>query len=203
VANQFNKAVFIDKDGTLIRDVPYNVDPQKIVLEDGAVEALASLYQHDYMIIIVSNQSGIARGYFSPEQFEASKQALLLLLAEQGIYIDDFYYCPHHPEGNIEEYSVECLCRKPKPGMLLQAIDEHNIDVARSWMIGDILNDVEAGHKAGCRSILIDNGNETEWILNDTRTPDYTAKNLVDAARYILETAAQIKRSDEKTMVRL
>ena len=203
MANQFNKAVFIDKDGTLIRDVPYNVDPQKIVLEDGAVEALASLYQHDYMIIIVSNQSGIARGYFSPEQFEASKKALLLLLAEQGIYIDDFYYCPHHPEGNIEEYSVECLCRKPRPGMLLQAIDEHNIDVARSWMIGDILNDVEAGHKAGCRSILIDNGNETEWILNDTRTPDYTAKNLVDAARYILETAAQIKRSDEKTMVRL
>jgi D-glycero-D-manno-heptose 1,7-bisphosphate phosphatase len=203
VSNRFNKAVFIDKDGTLIRDVPYNVDPAKIVLEEGAIEALALLYQHDYMIIIVSNQSGIARGYFSSEDFELAKQALLQMLSEQGIYIDDFYYCPHHPEGNIREYSIECSCRKPQAGMLLQAADKHNIDMSRSWMIGDILNDVEAGHLGGCRSILIDNGNETEWILNETRTPDYKARNLFDAARHILDASAQLKRSDEKKMVRL
>ena len=87
------------------------------------------------------------------------------------------YYCPHYPDGKIQKYKIECDCRKPKPGLILQAAREHDIDLSNSWMIGDILNDVEAGNRAGCKTILLDNGNETEWIWNEIRTPAFIVNN--------------------------
>jgi histidinol phosphatase-like enzyme len=99
-----------------------------------------------------------------------------------------FYYCPHHPSGNVPPYSVECTCRKPRPGLLQRAAYELALDLEASWMIGDILDDVEAGHRAGCRSILMDNGGETEWDLRGPRSPAALVPNLVDAATHILSS---------------
>jgi D,D-heptose 1,7-bisphosphate phosphatase len=181
-----NKAIFIDKDGTLIPDIPYNVNPEQVTLQEGALEGLVQLQKAGYLLIIISNQSGVARGYFKEEALELVKHKIESLLAEKGVVLNGFYYCPHYPNAAIKEYAVECDCRKPQPGMLLKAARDLDIDLSRSWMIGDILNDVEAGKKAGCKTVLIDNGNEKDWVINGLRTPDYKAKNIKEAAVQIL-----------------
>lgn len=180
------KAVFIDKDGTLIRNVPYNADPELIILEPGAADALHLLRSHGYALVVVSNQSGIAHGYFKDSAMEAVKDRIATLLRWHGVQLDGFFYCPHHPNGSVKEYAVECLCRKPRPGMLLQAAGVLNIDLQQSWMIGDILHDVEAGNRAGCRTVLLDNGNETEWMINSYRQPSYITGDLLAAAQLII-----------------
>ena len=101
--------------------------------------------------------------------------------------LDAFYYCPHLVEGTIKEYAIDCNCRKPKPGLIFKAAKDFDINLNNSWMIGDILNDVEAGNAAGCKTILITNGNETEWILNAQRMPDYEAKDLKHATQIVLK----------------
>jgi D-glycero-D-manno-heptose 1,7-bisphosphate phosphatase len=193
------RAVFLDKDGTLIPDIPYNVNPGLITLEQGA-EALSKLADAGFRFVIISNQSGIARGYFSEEDMLAVQRKVETLLGEHRISLDGFYYCPHHPEGNVMRYARECDCRKPMPGMIRQAAAELSIDLSRSWMIGDILNDVEAGKKAGCKTILIDNGNETEWMLSDVREPDYKARNLSHAVELILKHG---NNADEQQLEKL
>ena len=184
-----NKAIFIDKDGTLIHDVPYNVDPDRIELYAGAIPALADLKYRGYLIIVISNQAGIAHGYFEEYALETVKERLSILLGDVGI--DGFYYCPHHPQGIIDRYRLECDCRKPQPGMILQAAKDFQIDLSQSWMIGDILSDVEAGNRAGCKTILINNGNETEWELNSLRKPTFIVKDLVEASQLIQDYAWQ------------
>lgn len=173
------RAVFLDKDGTLINNVPYNVNPGKIELAPFATDALKLLQHHGYKLIVVSNQSGIARGYFTEAAIGPVVDKIQQLLAPAMITLYDFYYCPHPENG-------DCECRKPRPGMLLRAAREHNIDLARSWMIGDILDDVEAGKKAGCQTVLINNGNETEWQLHAARKPTFMANDLAEAAELIL-----------------
>jgi D-glycero-D-manno-heptose 1,7-bisphosphate phosphatase len=179
------RAVFLDKDGTLIEDVPYNVRPEQIRLLPGGAEGLRRLHAAGYRLIVVSNQSGVAHGYFAEEALAGVERRLRQLLAEAGVPLAGFYYCPHHPDGSVAAYRVACACRKPEPGLLLRAAREHGIDLARSWLIGDILNDVEAGRRAGCRTILLDNGHETEWVLTPLRTPDARAPDLDTAARII------------------
>lgn len=171
-----NKAIFIDKDGTLITDVPYNVDPRQIKLEPGAAETLQRLQDAGFMLVVISNQAGIALGYFAEKDLAPVSETIRHLLRPHSVRINAFYYCPHHPQGNTQPYNISCTCRKPEAGMLLQAADELKIDVSQSWMIGDILNDVEAGNKAGCQTILIDNGGETEWLPGPGREPDFTVK---------------------------
>lgn len=194
------KAVFLDKDGTLIPDIPYNVDVNKVTLSEGVIEGLQILQSHGYLLVVVSNQSGIARGFFSVEQLNAVRERISRMCSKMGIYLDGFYYCPHHPEGVVAGYDQECDCRKPDPGMLLKAANDMDIDLETSWMIGDILNDVEAGNRAGCKSILINNGNETEWTPGGNRLPEYFAKDLAEAAKYIV---AETKvRNDGKKLER-
>lgn len=180
------QAVFLDKDGTLIEDVPYNVDPQLIKLTSGAIEGLLFLQKAGYKLIVITNQSGVAHGYFPESALLAVEERLHQLLALSSISLDGFYYCPHHPDGVVPEFALTCDCRKPAPGLLLHAACEHNIDLQNSWFIGDILNDVEAGRRAGCKTILIDNGNETEWQLSKLRTPHYIVTDLAAAAQVIL-----------------
>jgi D,D-heptose 1,7-bisphosphate phosphatase len=194
------KAVFLDKDGTIIPDVPYNVDVSKISLSESVVEGLQLLQSGAYLLVVVSNQSGVAYGYFNTQEVENVRSALAEKCAGLGIYLDGFYYCPHHPEGTVGPYTKECDCRKPQPGLLLKASSDMNIDLSSSWMIGDILNDVEAGNRAGCQTILINNGNETEWQTGAMRKPKYKAKDFADAARYIL--SANKKRKDGKKVER-
>lgn len=181
-------AVFLDKDGTLIEDVPYNVDPRQIRLMPGAREGLVALARAGYVLTVVSNQSGVARGYFQEAALENVWRELRRLLAEFEVLVEGFYYCPHHPQGAVKEYGIACSCRKPEPGMVLRAARELNLDLSRSWLIGDILNDVEAGRRAGCRTILLENGQETEWVPGSLRTPHFRARDLEEAARIILAT---------------
>jgi D-glycero-D-manno-heptose 1,7-bisphosphate phosphatase len=176
------KAIFLDKDGTLVENVPYNVEPRQVTLASGAGPALRLLARLDYRFYVVSNQDGIALGRFGEEAMERVQDRLSDLLFRENLYLDGFYYCPHHPHGQIPQYAVVCDCRKPRPGMLIRAAGEHGIDLAASWMVGDILHDVEAGNRAGCRSLLIDNGNETEWRLGPRRIPTRIAPDLYTAA---------------------
>jgi len=183
-----NKAVFIDKDGTLIPDIPYNVNTDLIEINQDTIDGIRLLRKNGFLIIVVSNQSGIAKGYFDEEALENVSIKISSILRKQELDIDAYYYCPHFPEGVIEEYSVWCDCRKPMPGMICKAAEEFNINLSRSWMIGDILNDVEAGNRAGCKSILINNGNETEWLMSELRRPYAWAMNVHEAASLILQS---------------
>lgn len=185
-AGQAGPAVFFDKDGTLIEDVPYNVDPALIELAAGARELLVQLHEAGYRIVVVSNQSGVARGLFAEEALVAVEQRLTKLLREFGVPLAGFYYCPHLPKGKVLPYAIACGCRKPAPGLILRAAREHALDLARSWMVGDILDDIEAGRRAGCRTILLDNGGETAWRRAPLRTPDAIVPDLPAAARLIL-----------------
>lgn len=169
-------AVFLDKDGTLIVDVPYNVDPARIVLAPQAREGCEALIRAGFALVVVTNQSGIARGLFDAQSLDAVEARLTELL---GVPLAGFYHCPHGPSDG-------CACRKPGDGMLRRAAAELELSLADSWMIGDILNDVEAGRRAGCRTILIDNGGETEWLGGPLRTPDFTCADLGEAALAIL-----------------
>lgn len=181
-----SRAVFLDKDGTLIVDVPYNVDPARIELYPDAGPALNQLQNEGFKLIVISNQAGVARGYFAETALDAVMTTLRAQVGACGVHLDGFYYCPHHPDGSVAAYAVECACRKPLPGLIQQAAHEHGIDLGRSWMVGDILNDVEAGNRAGCRTVLIDRGNETEWLTGPFRSPTACVTSLQQAADFIV-----------------
>lgn len=181
-----HKAVFFDKDGTLIHDVPYNADPDKVRIRKEAFPCLLQLQKQGYKLIVVTNQAGIAHGLITVSQVQALEQHLKRLFCQRGIRLDGFYHCPHHPEGRLAEFSMPCRCRKPMPGMLHRAAAEHHIDLTASWMVGDILHDIEAGRRAGCRTILLDVGSETEWVGGPYRTPHHTVLTLEEAARIII-----------------
>jgi D-glycero-D-manno-heptose 1,7-bisphosphate phosphatase len=181
------KAVFLDKDGTLVEDVPYNIDPSLIRLAPGAVEGLARMHQAGYLLMVVSNQSGVARGYFPESALGAVVQRLQELFDECDVPLAGFYYCPHHPHGSVAQFATRCGCRKPAPGMLLRAAQQHQIDLNRSWLVGDILDDIEAGRRAGCRTVLLRNSGETEWRFDTERTPDFLVDDLAEAARCICQ----------------
>lgn len=174
-----NKAVFIDKDGTLIKDVPYNVDLRLIEFEDYVFESLRRIQKQGYYLIIISNQPGIALGYFNETELEKVAKKIEKGLLEQSVALNGFYYCPHSAES-------QCMCRKPRPGLLFKAAKDMQIDLSASWMIGDILHDVEAGKRSGAKTILLDRGNETEWLYNECRKPDFLVKNFKEATDVIL-----------------
>ena len=186
-----SRAVFLDKDGTLIDRIALNVDPTRITLAEGAAEGLYLLARRDYRIFVVSNQPGVALGFFPEHALRTVEARLRDLLREVGVPLSGFYYCPHLPEGTVPEYAVPCTCRKPASGMLYRAAREHALDLARSWLIGDVLDDVEAGHGARCRTLLIDNGNETEWDLTAERRPHKVASDLFEAAALIVSADVQ------------
>jgi D-glycero-D-manno-heptose 1,7-bisphosphate phosphatase len=179
-------ALFLDKDGTLLDDVPFNIDPAMMRLAPGASEALARFARHAIPIYVISNQSGVALKRFSIDALQAVEARLRALCGECGASLAGVYWCPHHPDGSVAPYAHVCGCRKPAPGLLLRAASEHGIDLASSCFIGDILDDVEAGRRAGCRTILLDNGNETEWREGPLRTPDALVANLDEASRVAL-----------------
>jgi histidinol-phosphate phosphatase family protein len=124
----------------------------------------------------------VALGKFERHALDGVETRMHELAAEAGAAIEGVYWCPHHPQGIVAEFTRVCECRKPAPGMLLRAAREHRLDLSRSWFIGDILDDVEAGRRAGCRSVLIDNGNETEWLRGPGREPDIVVRDMHEAA---------------------
>ena len=172
-------AVFLDKDGTLVENVPFNVDPDRIVLTRGARPALDALYRAGFALVVVSNQPGVALGRFQEEALAGVEARLRKLMSPTAF--SAFLWCPH--SGTEPR---PCACRKPEPGLLLQAARQLGLDLRRSWMVGDILDDIQAGRAAGCRTILVDNGGETEWRLTNERSPDYRCRTLTGAAELIL-----------------
>jgi D-glycero-D-manno-heptose 1,7-bisphosphate phosphatase len=192
------RAVFLDKDGTLIENVPYNVDRTRIRLRPHAVDALLLLAGLGYELIVVSNQPGVALGLFPHGALAAVEEHLNDLFLTHGFKLTDCYWCPHHPEGTIPDYTLTCSCRKPMPGLLHAAATDHGIDLSRSWLIGDILDDVEAGRRAGCRTVLVDVGSETEWRPSALRKPDFIAKDLLEAAEAIMRLS-RVARTAEGT----
>jgi D-glycero-D-manno-heptose 1,7-bisphosphate phosphatase len=151
-------AVFLDRDGTLIEEVNYLYEVDQIRLVPGAAEAIRQVNVTGTRLIVVTNQSGVARGLFPEERVTQVHARLMAMLQEQGARVDACYYCPHHPIEGIGKYRVDCDCRKPKPGMLLAAARDLGLDLTQSWMIGDKISDLEAGAAAGCRTVLVQTG---------------------------------------------
>ncbi|MDQ0141897.1 D-glycero-alpha-D-manno-heptose-1,7-bisphosphate 7-phosphatase [Cupriavidus necator] len=179
-------AVLLDKDGTVLDDVPYNVDPARMRLAPGAGAALRLLGGLGLPLVVVTNQPGVALGLYPEAALVPVRERLAAMFAGHGAELAGFLYCPHHPDGQVAPYARACLCRKPMPGLLLQAAAAWRLDLARSWMIGDILNDVEAGNRAGCSTVLVDCGNETEWLRSPARQADYVVPTLEAAARLVV-----------------
>ena len=176
------KAIFLDRDGTINKYVGFLTDINEFELLDGVTEAIKMINESGYLAIVVTNQPVIARGEVSVEELQEIHNKMETLLGQAGAYIDDIFYCPHHPhkgyEGERPEYKIECECRKPKPGMLLAAEEKYNIDLRESWMIGDGENDIEAGKNAGCNVCVVGNA-EIENV------PRY--KNLLECVKAVFE----------------
>lgn len=165
-----NKAIFFDRDGTLNVDVDYLHDPADFVWTEGAIDAVRWANTHGYLAIVVTNQSGVARGYFPENDVTRLHDWMNAELQKCGAHIDAFYYCPHHPAAKIPAYRQDCDCRKPAPGLLLRALREHDIDPAASLMIGDALRDISCAQQAGVRGVLYTGGDLCEAVRGAINT---------------------------------
>lgn len=149
------KAVFLDRDGVINIDNGYVSQIDDFQFIDGVIEACQTLKEKGYLLVVITNQSGIARGYFSEEQFHTLTEWMDWSMADRGVDLDGIYYCPHHSEKGLGEYKVDCSCRKPKPGMLLNAIEDLNIDIENSFLVGDKVSDLQAGLAAGIKKNML------------------------------------------------
>ncbi len=152
------RAVFLDRDGTINIEKEYLHCPEDLEFIPGAPEAIARLNRAGFLVIVVTNQSGVARGYFSVDDVNRLHQVLQQQLADEGAHIDAFYLCPHHPDKGLDSYRIDCDCRKGKPGMLMQAAVEWDIELSTSFMVGDKESDLLAGIAAGCHPCLVTTG---------------------------------------------
>jgi len=189
-----NIAVFLDRDGTINEEVEYLKSPADIHLLSGAAEAIKEINQLGLKVIITTNQSAVARGLLTEDQLSLIHSSLTAQLNKQGSRIDAIYYCPHHPDTGNPPYRTECDCRKPKTGMITRAACEHDLDLKKSFIVGDKLSDIQTGINAGMTSILVLTGYGKEELgQSRTRTIhiDYVAERLSDAVRYIRQTVLQ------------
>jgi D-glycero-D-manno-heptose 1,7-bisphosphate phosphatase len=180
-----NKAIFLDRDDTLIEDAGYINNPDQVKLLDGVGEAMRELKDMGYKLVVATNQSGVARGIVTEEVLGEIHNRLKQLLAENDAFLDQIYYCPYHPEGVIPKYRKESDWRKPNPGMLLSAAEEMDIDLGQSWCIGNSSRDVEAGLRAGCKTILINPPWHKRQPQSGEATADYQAVNIKEAVNII------------------
>lgn len=160
------KAVFLDRDGVLNVDVDYLYKIEDFRWIEDAPQALACLADSGYKLFVVTNQSGIARGYYTVAEMQRLHTYMQQELHKYDVKIEKFYYCPHHKEGKVAEYAIECDCRKPKPGMLLQAMEEYAIDKEQSFLIGDSKRDIEAAQAAGIQGYLFTGGSLLQFVQN-------------------------------------
>ena len=181
------RAVFLDRDGTIIEHIDYVYDCSQVKFIPRASEAIRLLNESGFKVIIITNQPGVARGYFTEETVREINKYIQECLAKQGARIDEAYYCPHHTEGIIEEYVKECDCRKPKPGMIERAVREVGIDLECSFVIGDRNIDVEAGDRAGCKTILLTGKDPLNNEEEIAPIADYVAPDLYEAVEWLLE----------------
>ncbi len=175
------KAVFLDRDGTMAKDVHYCRRPEDFELFPATAKAIKFLNERCFKVIIITNQSGIARGYFTEETLAEIHEKMKGDLAREGAYVDAIYYCPHHPDDN-------CDCRKPKPKLILQATKDFDIDLKHSFMVGDLQADIDLGKAAGCKTILI---SDSPSLDSKKMGADAIARDLSDVARIITNDAGK------------
>jgi D,D-heptose 1,7-bisphosphate phosphatase len=183
-------AVFLDRDGTMMVDVGYLKDPAQIKLFSQTANALKALRKAGYYLFVVTNQSGVARGYFSEAQVKKVHQKLQGMLRAQGAKIDAFFYCPHHPSGKVKSLSKNCACRKPSPGMIRQASKHYAIDLKNSFVVGDKMDDLLLAQNAkvvGGILVRTGNGRQSEKELKKVKLKNsVVVSNLFQAAQWIL-----------------
>lgn len=182
------KVVFLDRDGVLNKDPPHyahRIDQMEMI--PGVDDAIKLLKDHGYFLVVVSNQSGVARGYYPEEQIQIFNNALMQEIRKKGGDIDVFCYCPHHPEAPLEQYRVNCTCRKPKPGMILDAAKKYDLDLSTAFFVGDKATDVETGKNAGVKTILVLSGQGKDEISKINPGDCLIADDLLDAVKkYII-----------------
>ncbi len=185
-----NRAVFVDRDGTLIAEQNYLADPDAVEFTRGAPEALVRLRLAGFLVVVISNQAGVARGFFGVDTVEAIQQRIDSMLEGRGARVDGWYYCPHHPD-----FSGPCRCRKPEPGMLLDAMRDLDLDAGSSWMIGDRWTDLEAGGRVGARGILVRTGYGEAEAHSPRPEVAVVAvlPDLLAAAEFILDPARDVR----------
>ncbi|MDD5100991.1 MAG: HAD family hydrolase [Syntrophales bacterium] len=194
---ELRTAVFLDRDGTINEEVPYLNRMEKLRLIPGAAEAIRRINESGMMAVVVTNQSGVARGFFDETFVKKTNAYLRDILRTEGALIDAFYFCPHHPTEGKGAYLQTCRCRKPAPGMLLRAAEELGIDLNHSYMVGDMLQDIEAGMRAGTRGVLVRTGNGEDSVATltagseskdgATTEPVCIAADLRQAVAWIME----------------
>jgi D-glycero-D-manno-heptose 1,7-bisphosphate phosphatase len=188
-------AVFLDRDGTLVDELGYLTDPDRVRLLPGAVEAVRALNEGGVPVFVITNQSGVARGLLTEERLAAIHARLAALLAKGGARVDAVYYCPHHPSEGSGPYRRECECRKPSPGMLRRAADEHGLDLARSFVVGDQPADVETARRAGAQAVTVLTGwgGRSPGGGEDAGPhPDFTAPGVHEAALWAIARLASL-----------
>ncbi|PKN70958.1 MAG: D,D-heptose 1,7-bisphosphate phosphatase [Deltaproteobacteria bacterium HGW-Deltaproteobacteria-12] len=195
-----NVAVFLDRDGTINEEVGYLDSLDKLKIIPTAQEAIKLINASGMKAVVVSNQAGVARGFFTEEFVNTVNNRLRALLQQKGARIDKFYYCPHHPEEGKGIYLQKCNCRKPAPGMLLQAAQELNIDLLNSYFVGDRFIDMETAKKVGAKGILVKTGYGEDLLQDDgpdqataEGTPDFIAADILEAVQWILKNRKHIK----------
>ncbi len=188
-----NRAVFLDRDGVITELDAYEKDkPQFIIKKEdirfirGAIESIQLLNKNNFKVVIISNQPQIARGLATEQQIREINQIIIEHFRKYGAIIDEIYYCPHHPNLGNSQYTQECSCRKPKSGMILQAADKFSIDLKESWMVGDRISDIKAGHDAGCKTIGVRTGYACADEFTDAQ-PDIMVNDIKEAVLYILQ----------------
>lgn len=179
-----NRAVFLDRDGVLVEEVNYLSHPRQLRLLPGSAEAVRRLRAAGFKVVVVSNQSGVARGYFTLKRLREIHTALRAMLKKKGVRLDGLLYCPHHPDGTVARFARACACRKPRPGMLREAARLAKASMKESFMVGDTEADVAAGRSAGCRTILVRTGHGSRKKV--ATAPDAVAADLSAAADLIL-----------------
>ncbi|MBN1627855.1 MAG: HAD family hydrolase [Deltaproteobacteria bacterium] len=184
-------AVFIDRDGTVNEQMGYINHPDRFIILPGVAEAFRILNKNGFLAIIVSNQSGVARGYFPFELVDDIHALMRGYLKKEDAAVDGIYFCPHHPRGAVPEYSVDCDCRKPKTGLIKKACEQFDIDMSRSYMVGDHYTDMELADRAALKGILVKTGygrGVMEYNLPKmTFKPSYIAEDLLDAVKWIMK----------------
>lgn len=183
--------VFLDRDGTINYDAGYINHVDNFIMYPYAAQAIRMLNKSGYYVIVITNQSGLGRGFFNEETLDEIHNYMVQSLKEQGANIDGIYFCPHDPNTKIEKYKAVCNCRKPETGLVEMAFKDFNIDKSKMYFIGDKYSDIMAGHKSGCKTIIVKTGYGKGDLIHKSHKwevqPDKIADTLLDAVKFILK----------------
>lgn len=180
-----NRAVFLDRDGTINEEVGYLSRLEDLKIYENAAEAIRLLKERGFLAIVITNQSGVARGFFPEEFIITVHNKINEYLKARGTMLDALYYCPHHPRHGNESYRKECSCRKPQPGLLIEAARDFDIDLKRSYVVGDMLRDMDIARRVGAKAVMVKTGYGKNIVV--TSKPDYIAEDLLEAAKWIVQ----------------